>query len=368
MFADVAAMARSRFAGGLPRTVAAASRTTFAHRPASIVRPLRQQRYAGRYQRFPGRNSGGPEWARSGPFARANYIIQNNPKTVLVVVGASGTFYVVNLEQVPITGRRRFNVLSPETEKQMAGDYKDILRQFQGKVLPEGHPYTQLVAKVVERLLPSTGGLAGDEWKVFVIDEPEQMNAFVVPGGKVFVFSGILPIAQDEAGLAAVLGHEIAHNVAHHVAEKVSGSLIWTAFAFAGSLFLGIDQSVANSITQLALALPNSRKMEEEADHIGLLMMAESCYDPSAAVGLWKRMHAAEKGAPPQFLSTHPSSLGRMERIKGWLPQAEERYSNSQCGSLGGYAEDFRRKVGQSSGPQVNVGQSRPSVQDDDFF
>lgn len=335
-----------------------------------MLRPLRHQRYAGRYQRFPGKDGGGggPEWARFGPFARANYIVRNNPKTVLVVVGTGGTFYVVNLEQVPITGRRRFNVLSPETEKQMAGDYKDILRQFQGKVLPENHPYTQLVAKVVERLLPSTGGLAGDEWRVFVINDPDQMNAFVVPGGKVFVFSGILPIAQDETGLAAVLGHEIAHNVAHHVAEKVSGSLIWTAFAFAGSLFLGIDQNIANSITQLALALPNSRTMEEEADHIGLLMMAESCYDPSAAVDLWKRMHAAEKGAPPQFLSTHPSSLGRMERIKGWLPQAQDRYNNSQCGTIGGYAEDFRRKIGQNSAPQVAIGPPRPSKQDDDFF
>ena len=275
----------------------------------------------------------------------------------------------MNLETVPITGRRRFNVLSPETEKQMAGDYKDILRQFQGKVLPENHPYTQLVAKVVERLLPSTGGLAGEEWRVFVIDDPQQKNAFVIPGGKVFVFSGILPVAQDEVGLAAVLGHEIAHNVAHHVAEKVSGSLIWTAFAFAGSLVLGIDQNIANSITQLALELPNSRKQEEEADHIGLLMMAESCYDPSAAVGLWKRMHEAEKGAPPQFLSTHPSSVGRMHQIEGWLPQAQEKYNDSQCGTIGGYAEDFKRKIGQGqrTAPPAAVGPPQ-SRSDDDFF
>jgi predicted Zn-dependent protease len=367
MFTRNAALAGSRLLASLPRT-ATALRTTFSRRPEILLRPLRQQRYAGKYQRFPGQNSGGPEWTRFGPFARANYIVRNNPKTVMVVVGAGGTFYVVNLEQVPITGRRRFNLLSPETEKEMAGDYNDILRQFQGKVLPEKHPYTQLVAKVVERLLPSTGGLAGDEWRVFVIDDPKQMNAFVVPGGKVFVFSGILPIAQDEAGLAAVLGHEIAHNVAHHVAEKISGSLIWTALTFGGSLVLGIDQSITNSITQLALALPNSRTMEEEADHIGLLMMAESCYDPTAAVGLWQRMHDAEKGAPPQFLSTHPSSLGRMERIKGWLPQAEERYSNSQCGNISEYAEDFRRKIGQSSTPQVAIGPSRSSKKDDDFF
>lgn len=367
MFGRIAAIARRRLPLYVSRAATPSGRM-LTRQPRSLLRPLRQQRYASQYQRFPGKGgkNAGPEWARFGPFARANYIVRNNPKTVLVVVTAGGTFYVVNLEQVPITGRRRFNVLSPETEKQMAGDYKDILRQFQGKVLPERHPNTQLVAKVVERLLPSTGGLAGDEWRVFVIDEP-QMNAFVIPGGKVFVFSGILPITQDEAGLAAVLGHEIAHNVAHHVAEKVSGSLIWTAFAFAGSLVLGIDQNIANSITQLALELPNSRTQEEEADHIGLLMMAESCYDPNAAVGLWKRMHDAEKGAPPQFLSTHPSSLGRMERIKGWLPQAMEKYNNAQCGTLGGYAEDFRRKIGQPSSRQM-VLESPRSPKDDDFF
>ena len=368
MFGRTAAIARRRVSSYLLRA-AATPRSIFTRRPQNLLYPLRQQRFASRYQRFPGKggSSGGPEWARFGPFARANYIVRNNPKTVLVVVTAGGTFYVINLEQVPITGRRRFNVLSPETEKQLAGDYRDMLQQFQGKVLPEKHPYTQLVAKVVERLLPSTGGLAGEEWRVFVIDDPEQMNAFVVPGGKVFVFSGLLPIAQDEAGLAAVLGHEIAHNVAHHVAEKVSGSLIWTGFAFVGSLFLGIDQSIANGITQLALQLPNSRTQEEEADHIGLLMMAESCYDPHAAVDLWKRMHAAEKGAPPQFLSTHPSSLGRMERIKGWLPQAMEKYENAQCGTIGGYADDFKQRIGQPSARKVAVGPPR-SQKDDDFF
>jgi metalloendopeptidase OMA1, mitochondrial len=282
-----------------------------------------------------------------------------------VIVAAGGTFYVMNLETVPITGRRRFNVLSPKAEKQMAGDYQDILRQYKGKILPENHPYTQLVAKVVERLLPSTGGLAGDEWRVFVIDDPQQMNAFVIPGGKVFVFSGILPIAQDEAGLAAVMAHEIAHNVAHHVAEKVSGSFVYMAFTFAGSLVLGIDANLANSITQLALALPNSRTLESEADHIGVLMMAQSCYDPEAAVGLWKRMHEAEKSAPPQFLSTHPSSEGRMRRIEGWLPQAREKYNESECGRIGSYVEDFKRKTGQSSMTPVAVG---PTSDDDDIF
>lgn len=336
--------------------------------------PLRQQRWASRYQRFPGKGragsgtGSGSEWTRFGPFARANYIVRNNPRTVLVIATAGGTFYVYNLETVPITGRRRFNVISPEAEKQMAGDYQDILRQFKGKVLPESHPYTQLVAKVVERLLPSNAGLAGDEWRVFVIDEPKEMNAFVIPGGKVFVFSGLLPITKDEAGLAAVLGHEIAHNVAHHVGEKVSGRLVYTAFAMVGSLLLGIDQGFANSITQLALELPNSRTQESEADHIGLLMMAQSCYDPEAAVGLWKRMHEAEKGAPPQFLSTHPSSEGRMRRIQDWLPQAMERYNDSQCGRISDYAEDFKRKIGQSSVSPVTAGLPRQGQDDDDFF
>jgi metalloendopeptidase OMA1, mitochondrial len=288
-------------------------------------------------------------------------------------------FYAANQEQVPITHRRRFNVVSPETEKQLSEQgYNEILQQFRGKILPENHQYTQLVARVVERLLPSVGDLAGDEWRVHVIDEPDQKNAFVIPGGKVFVFTGILPICQDENGLAAVLGHEIAHNVAHHVSERMSQNFITMAFAIVASLVFDISGGLANSLGSLLLSMPNSRAQEMEADHIGLLIMAQSCYDPHSAIGLWTRMAEAEKGAPPQFLSTHPTSYNRRELIRGWMPEAESKYSESECSLTSRYAQDFKQAFGVNESTQIGRGRRVPiphrgppprrSGDDDDFF
>jgi predicted Zn-dependent protease len=257
--------------------------------------------------------------------------------------------------------------------------YNDVLQQFRGKILPENHPYTQLVARVVERLLPSVGPLAGDEWRVHVVDEPDQRNAFVLPGGKVFVFTGLLPICQDENGLAAVLGHEIAHNVAHHVGERISQSFITMAFAVVVSLVFDVTGGLANSIGSLLLSMPNSRTQEMEADHIGLLMMAESCYDPHSAIGLWTRMAEAEKGAPPQFLSTHPTSYNRRELIRGWMPEAEQKFNEAECSITSRYTEDFKQAFGLSNSSQIGQGRRIPVQQrgppprraesnDDDFF
>lgn len=115
------------------------------------------------------------------------------------------------------------------------------------------------------------------------------------------------------------------------------GALAWLAG--------GIDPSIFNAATSLAFTLPGSRKQEEEADYIGLLMMAESCYDPSAAVGLWDRMEKAEKGAPPQFLSTHPSSHNRMGKIQGWLPDAQVKRESSGCYGTSGYGGFERTRL-----------------------
>ena len=272
-----------------------------------------------------------------------------------------------NLEEVPITGRRRFNCLSPETEKKVLGDagYEDLLREFRGKILPENHPDTRMVKKVVERLLPAVGNLGTDtEWAVHVIDAPNEKNAFVVPGGKVFVFSGILPICQDEDGVAAVLGHEIAHNVAHHTAEALSRSLFVMLFALAASAVFDVSGSTSKYITDLVLNLPNGRTQEAEADHIGLLIMAQSCFDPNAAVGLWQRMAQAEKFAPPQFLSTHPTSHNREGSIRGWLPEATSIYESSECGNTSAYAKEFNRAL---QGPSIAAGRVNiPQRNDDD--
>lgn len=245
--------------------------------------------------------------------------------------------------------------------------YEQILREYRGKVLPANHPYTQMVARVVERLLPSTGNLAGDEWVVHVVDEPNEKNAFVMPGGKVFVFTGILPICQDENGLAAVLGHEIAHNMAHHAAERMSRSFFITLGAIAIASIFDLSGSTSKIIIDLFLSLPNSRAQEAEADHIGLLVMAQSCFDPNAVVDFWKRMAQAERGAPPQFLSTHPSSSNRMETIHSWLPEAMSKYQESECGMTKTFQDEFRAAFSGTSGSTAKpIAGQRPRSKDDD--
>ena len=351
------------------RTVLTAPRPHLSRR--ALFPPLRNRRYAS-YQRFDGR--GGAQSSRFNPAGRITFLWSNYRPVIIGTGAAGGVFYLYNLEQVPISGRRRFNCISAETEKKLFGDsgYGELLQQFQGKILPAYHPYTQLVAHVCERLLPSTGDLAGDGWVVHVIDDPNQKNAFVVPGGKVFFFSGILPICQDENGVAAVLGHEIAHNVAHHAAERVSRSVFVLLVALIAANLFDISGGSSKFIVDLFLSLPNSRTQEAEADHIGLLMMAESCFDPNAAVDFWRRMAQAEKGAPPQFLSTHPSSSNRMDTMKSWMPEATEKYESSECGITSGYAREFKKAFGTSSIPagriqkRENEGVRRQD--DDDFF
>jgi metalloendopeptidase OMA1, mitochondrial len=336
---------------GLRRSALPSSHSAASVRP--FLQPIRQNRYAS-YQRFPGRR--GTQFSREGPAEKLQFL-WTNYRPIILGTGTAGTvFYVYNLEEVPITGRRRFNCLSPETEKQLLGDagYQDLLREYRGRILPENHPYTRMVTGVVMRLLPAVGNLGTEtEWAVHVIDEPNEKNAFVIPGGKVFVFSGIIPICQDENGLATVLGHEIAHNVAHHTAERISRSLFIFLISLTATALFDVSGTTSKYITDLVLNLPNGRTQEAEADHIGLLLMARSCFDPNAAIGFWHRMSQAEKYAPPQFLSTHPSSHNREGSIRGWLPEATTIYDSSECGSTSAWAKDFQTAF---QGPKVTAG------------
>lgn len=242
-------------------------------------------------------------------------------------------------------------------------------------ILPPDHRLTQQVAKIVERLLPSAHLPEDEQWRVHVINDPKQMNAFVIPGGKVFVFTGLLPITKDENGLAAVLAHEIAHNSLNHMGERVSQASLAGLVALAISIFTDWSGQISNTLASLALSLPNSRTQEQEADYVGLLMMADSCYDPEAAVGLWTRMQQAEQVSVPQFISTHPTSYNRRELIKQWLPEARQRYEESDCSTMGRYISDFKETLQPSSPKNQSVGQRQPVYQqgqnqneDDDFF
>lgn len=263
--------------------------------------------------------------------------------------GACGIWYIYNLETVAVSGRKRFNVVSDERELWLGQlQFEQLLQEYQGQILPENSKEHRMAVRVMDRLIPHCG-LPEQEWEVRVIRDDEQKNAFVLPGGKVFVFSGILDVCKNDDGLAAVLGHEIAHNVAHHAAEQASRSLVLLPLGVIAFFAAGVDPSLWRLATSLDFTLPGSRRQEEEADYIGLLMMSESCYDPSAALRLWAGMEKEEKAtgrAPPQYLSTHPSSHSRLEKIQSWLGEANEKRELSDCSTTMHYANDFGRAVG----------------------
>ncbi|KAK5137897.1 hypothetical protein LTR08_006666 [Meristemomyces frigidus] len=271
--------------------------------------------------------------------ARPTFIYEISGIGVAVVI-----FYVSNLEHVPVSNRLRFRVVPYSWESSLGESlYKETMQQYGRQIILPTSREHRLVQRVLERLVPHAGLPADEKWEIHVIDSAEA-NAFVIPGGKVFVFKGILDVCgYAEDGVAAVLGHEIAHNVAHHAAERLSTSNILGILATVGLVLVGLDPNFGGMLVNLAFTLPGSRQQEAEADYIGLLMMAEACYDPSAAMRLWGTMEAEEKmsgqGPPPAFLSTHPSSHNRLEKIRGWLPMAEDRRAESECASTIGYGE-----------------------------
>ncbi|OBT69223.1 hypothetical protein VE03_01845 [Pseudogymnoascus sp. 23342-1-I1] len=283
---------------------------------------------------------------------------------IILTAGGMAIFYFMNIETVPVSGRRRFNCFSDETaELQGQLIYKQILNEEarRGRVLPSWDPRVKRVEKVLARLIEA-GDLGtgqsdrkeGVGWTVHVIEDPNQANAFVIPGGKVFVYSGIFPVCKNNDGLAAVMGHEIAHNMAQHSAEKMSQMVLLQPIVW-GLLYLdftgvtmGLGHRIGTAMLELGIMRVSSREQESEADHIGLMLMAAACYDPKAAIGLWQRMEKLDKETPPEWLSTHPSNANRIQHITQLLPEAENKYQESSCASTGGYNNAFQDAIGRT--------------------
>jgi len=192
-----------------------------------------------------------------------------------------------------------------------------------------------LVQKVGQRIA-AVADLPGASWE-FVVFESKEANAFCLPGGKVGVYTGILPVTRDEAGLATVIGHEVAHAVAHHGAERVSRALVLETGGSLVSAYLGTkssqNQAFFNSAfgigSQVGLVLPHSRDQEARADEIGLIYMARAGYEPDAAVAFWQRFAEYNKrmgGSTPWFLRTHPLDEKRIADLQKWLPRARQEF------------------------------------------
>ena len=210
--------------------------------------------------------------------------------------------------------------------------YRAILRQSVISTNPEA---MRLVRKVGEKIA-RVANKPNYKWEFTVIDDPEMANAFAVPGGKVAVYTGIFPAAMDEAGLAVVLGHEVAHALARHGAERMSQSQLLQIPALVGA-GMGVDSGLLQAYglgAAFGIILPFSRSQELEADRIGLRFMAQAGYDPRVSLELWKRMEkqaaAKGQGAPPGFMSTHPGYEKRTQQLRAWIPDALKFYRASR--------------------------------------
>jgi len=233
-------------------------------------------------------------------------------------------------ETVPVTGRSQLVLISESTEVAMGLDaYQQVLHTSKVSTDPR---LNEQVTRVGRRIAEATGR-RDYQWEFRVIEDT-QVNAFCLPGGKVAVYTGILPITRDDDGLAAVLGHEVSHAIARHGAERLSQSmLVQSGLAATQAALAARDPVVVQSVTALlgagasvGLLLPWSRAQESEADHLGLIYMAQAGYPPRAARDLWVRMSAAGGGKPLEFLSTHPSDATRIAQIERWLPEAQQHY------------------------------------------
>lgn len=243
---------------------------------------------------------------------------------------------------VPLTGRRQVSLV-PESEmvSMALTNYTDFMKEnppskdlVNTAVVKEiGNNISQAVTKYFtdNNLLDR---LQGYQWEFNLVDE-DVANAWCMPGGKVVVYKGILPITQDKNGLAVVMSHEIAHAVARHGNERMSQELL---VQFGGmALSEAVKQKPAETQnifmtaygagSQIGVMLPYSREHELEADKLGLIFMAMAGYNPETAVAFWERMEASGGSKPPEFLSTHPSDATRINKIKAAIPEAMKYYN-----------------------------------------
>jgi predicted Zn-dependent protease len=236
---------------------------------------------------------------------------------------------------VPETGRRQFNFMTPSDEMQLGFSEFDKMKK---EVPISNDVAANAMLQRVGKRIAAVAPMPNAQWE-FVVFDSKEANAFCLPGGKVGVYTGILPITKDEAGLATVIGHEVAHAVARHGGERISAAmglqLLGTAVdaATAESKYHNYAVAGYGLGSQLGVALPHSRLQESEADHLGLLYMARAGYDPEAAVAFWQRFAAfntQQGGATPWFLRTHPLDETRIERLKGWMGEAKAQFKPVQ--------------------------------------
>lgn len=280
---------------------------------------------------------------------------------------------------VPVTGRSQINMLS-EREISAAADqnYAKFINTAKEKQAilsasesPQAASTIAMVNRVSQKIIYAAGMRGKANWEVTIV-KSKSANAQVMPNGKIIVFTGLLPIAQTEGGLAAILGHEVGHVVARHSAERASQVLLANTAVAVGQIAAASSRSSSAHApavgaalgmgAQYGVLLPFSREHESEADYMGMLYMAKAGYDPSEAIGVWERMEAAGGKGPWELLSTHPSHATRRAKLQEWLPEAKVYYASPSKPLPANMAEARTAAVAQSSAMALAPIGVQPSV------
>ncbi|WP_186756848.1 M48 family metallopeptidase [Echinicola salinicaeni] len=242
---------------------------------------------------------------------------------------------------VPLSGRKQLSLVSNEEVLPMAfQQYNEV--KTESKLLTgtsDGEKVQRVgkrIAAAVETYLNDNGYgdiVEGFEWEFNLIQD-DQVNAWCMPGGKVAFYTGIIPVCQDETGIAVVMGHEVAHAIASHARERMSQGLVANGLLGGLQVAMGQDPTLTEAIFMQAVGMGSqvgmlkfSRDQELESDQLGLIFMAMAGYDPREAPEFWKRMEAKSSGAaPPEFLSTHPGPDRRIDELNKQMPEALKYY------------------------------------------
>jgi metalloendopeptidase OMA1, mitochondrial len=251
----------------------------------------------------------------------------------------------------PYTNRSQLLLMPSGQMSQMgAAQYSEVLQDPKviiSKDPKEIEPVKRVAARIIEAAKRSKYAdvAKGFDWEVTVIKDDNTKNAWALPGGKIAVYTGIFPMAKNEAGLAAIMGHEVVHALAEHGGERMSQGLVAQFGMTAAAIVLSTQgqNPALNALAMQAMGLgvqtgvllPFSRKHESEADYIGILLAGDAGYDPREAIHIWERMAATSDGAPPEFLSTHPAHETRIADLTKWMPEAMGLYEKAPKASMG---------------------------------
>ena len=252
-----------------------------------------------------------------------------------------GTLLLPSCADVAMSDRKQFNILSDDfLYSKTFPAYENF--KSQTKLITGTSEYDNIVKigydirDAINVYYANQGGedpTANFQWEFALVDDDQTKNAWCMPGGKIAFYSGILPIAKNDDGIASIMGHEIAHAVARHSAERASRSILMDAGTYAlqrfvlGASLTGYSRDLYNQLRQLGLELPFSRSQESEADYLGLIFMSLAGYNIEESYKVWERMKEDMGGkGPAEFWSTHPSPDNRINKLKEWIPTVKLQY------------------------------------------